>query len=80
MAEGKYLKEQNAWLIRAAMICHVLAFVWVTADPTKMLSADRATLAKQLETFAKTTFSEDEAPVFIQTSADNHGAVVESSM
>ena len=52
MAEGKSLKEQNAWLIRAAMICHVLAFVWVTADPTKMLSADRATLAKQLETFA----------------------------
>ncbi|BDZ73488.1 MAG: beta-hydroxylase [Methylophaga sp.] len=37
-------------------------------------------LIKQLETFAKTTFSEDEAPVFIQTSADNHGAVVESSM
>lgn len=52
MAEGKSLKEQNAWLIRAAMICHVLAFVWVTAEPTKLLSADRATLAKQLETFA----------------------------
>lgn len=34
------------------MICHVLAFVWVTAEPTKLLSADRSTLAKRLETFA----------------------------
>jgi beta-RFAP synthase len=37
-------------------------------------------LIKQLEQFAKTTFPPLESPLFIQTSADNRGAVVESSM
>ena len=52
MAEGKSLKEQNVWLIRAAMSSHVLAFVWVAAEPMKLLSANRAALAEQLGTFA----------------------------
>lgn len=52
MVEGKSLKERNAWLIRAAMIAHILAFVWVTTDLTKLLSDERVTLAKQLEEFA----------------------------
>src|SRR4051794_23738791 len=29
MSAGKSLKEQNAWLIRAALLIHVLAFVYV---------------------------------------------------
>ncbi|WP_421875985.1 hypothetical protein [Pacificispira sp.] len=52
MTERKSLKEQNAWLIRAAMICHVLAYIWVTVEPMKLLSVGRTSLAKQLETFA----------------------------
>lgn len=52
MAAEKSLKDQNAWLIRAAMIGHILAFAWVTAEPTKLLKADRTLLANQLETFA----------------------------
>ncbi|MXO60916.1 hypothetical protein GRI89_15340 [Altererythrobacter salegens] len=52
MAEGRSLKEQNAWLIRAAMVGHFLAFVWVTTEPIGLLSADRATLTNQLEAFA----------------------------
>lgn len=52
MAEGKSLKERNAWLIRAAMIGHVLAFLWVAAEPTKFSSVNRANLAERLEAVA----------------------------
>ncbi|WPZ07577.1 hypothetical protein [Pelagerythrobacter marinus] len=52
MAEGKSLKERNAWLIRAAMIGHTLAFVWVAAEPTRLMSVDRANLAERLEAAA----------------------------
>lgn len=49
MAEGKSLKEQNAWLIRAAMVGHVLTFAWVTAEPLKLLSLDKDSMANRLE-------------------------------
>ena len=39
MAEGKSLKEQNAWLIRAAMIGHMTGFVLVTGQPFRLASA-----------------------------------------
>lgn len=52
MTVGKSLKEQNAWLIRAAMIGQLVTFIWVTTEPTKLLSADWAVLADQLEVFA----------------------------
>lgn len=52
MAEGKSLKERNAWLIRAAMIGHILAFLWVAAEPTKLLSLNQANLADRLEAAA----------------------------
>lgn len=52
MAEKRSLKEKNAWLIRAAMIAHVLAFLWVATNPGRLLSADEVGLASQLETLA----------------------------
>jgi hypothetical protein len=52
MAERKSLKEQNAWLIKAALIAHVLAFLWVVNNPRRLLSADQVTLVNQLEALA----------------------------
>lgn len=52
MAEGKSLKEQNAWLIRAAMIGHILAFVWIAAEPLRLLSMDGRAFAARLEAAA----------------------------
>ena len=52
--------------------------------PTGCIFVENEAKAKQLiehlTQFAKTTFSDGNAPIFIQTSADNHGAVIESSM
>lgn len=52
MAEGKSLKEQNAWLIRAAMIGHILAFAWIAAEPLRLLSMDGRAFAARLEAAA----------------------------
>ena len=52
MAEGKSLKEQNAWLIRAAMVGHVLTFAWVTAEPLKLLNMDETSVLNRLEASA----------------------------
>lgn len=52
MAENKSLKEKNAWLIRAAMIAHILAFFWVATNLGKLLSADQVSLTSQLEALA----------------------------
>lgn len=49
MAEGKSLKEQNAGLIRAAMIGHVVAFAWIAAEPLHLLSMDGRMLVARLE-------------------------------
>jgi len=52
MAEGKSLKEQNAGLIRATMIGHAVAFVFIAAEPLSLLSMDGRTLAARLEAAA----------------------------
>lgn len=52
MADGRSLKKQNASLIRAAMIGHMLAFVWIAAEPMRLLSMDEALLVKQFEIIA----------------------------
>lgn len=52
MADGKSLKEQNTWLIRAVMIGHIVAFTWVVTDPLRLPSLSGAALAAKLETAA----------------------------
>lgn len=52
MAEGKSLKEKNAWLIRATMIGHIVAFFWVAGEPDRLLAGNQADLVKRLEALA----------------------------
>lgn len=52
MADAKSLKEQNAGLIRAAMIGHIVAFAWIAAEPLRLLSMDGRMLATRLEAAA----------------------------
>lgn len=52
MAETKSLKEQNAWLIRAAMIAHVVAFAWIALEPAKLVEAGPVQLTAKLESMA----------------------------
>lgn len=52
MADGKSLKEQNAWLIRAAMIGHIVAFVWIAVEPLRLISMNGRTFLARLETAA----------------------------
>lgn len=52
MSETKSLKEQNAWLIRAAMIAHMAAFAWISLEPSKLIAIGSVNLAKKLEEFA----------------------------
>ena len=52
MAETKSLKEQNAWLIRAAMIAHVVAFAWIALEPAKLVKAEPVQLTAKLESMA----------------------------
>lgn len=40
MADGKSLKEKNAWLIHTALVLHALAFVWAATDPGAILGRD----------------------------------------
>lgn len=49
MADAKSLKEQNAWLIRAAMIAHIVAFAWIALEPGKLIKAGWVELGKKLE-------------------------------
>lgn len=52
MADGKSLKQQNAWLIRAVMIGHFVAFTWVVANPLKLPLLSQSALAAKLEAVA----------------------------
>lgn len=52
MAEGNSLKQQNAWLIRAVMIGHFVAFTWVAANPLRLPSLSQASLLATLEAAA----------------------------
>jgi len=49
MAETKSLKDQNVWLIRAAMIAHILAFAWVALEPVKLVGTSPVELGTKLE-------------------------------
>lgn len=52
MADGKSLKEQNAGLIRAAMIGHIVAFAWIAAEPLRLVAMNGSALAARLEVAA----------------------------
>lgn len=52
MAEAKSLKEQNAWLIRAAMIAHATAFAWIALEPAKLMRLSPVRLAARLGVMA----------------------------
>jgi hypothetical protein len=52
MADGKSLKEQNAGLIRATMIGHIVAFAWIVVEPLHLLSMNGGTFVARLETAA----------------------------
>lgn len=52
MSDSKSLKEQNAWLIRAAMIAHIVAFAWIATEPLKLLSMSARGVAEKLEALA----------------------------
>lgn len=49
MSETKSLKDQNAWLIRATMIGHALAFAWIALEPTRLFGTGAASLGSKLE-------------------------------
>lgn len=52
MSDSKSLKDQNAWLIRAAMIGHMAAFLWMAAQPAKLFSLDSRSALLRLEALA----------------------------
>lgn len=52
MSDSKSLKDQNAWLIRAAMIGHMAAFLWIAAQPAKLFSLDSRSALLRLEALA----------------------------
>lgn len=52
MAEAKSLKEQNAWLVRAAIIAHAIAFTWIALEPAKLVRSGPVQLAAKLGTMA----------------------------
>lgn len=52
MAESKSLKEQNAWLIRAVLIAHVVAFAWIALRPLQLIALERQEVFNRLEAAA----------------------------
>ena len=52
LAEKKSLKEQNAWLIRAAMIAHIVAFAAVSIRPLQLLGTDTRGIWEKLQAAA----------------------------
>jgi hypothetical protein len=52
MAEPKSLKEQNAWLIRAVVIAHLVTFAWIALKPLQLISLSRGELLTRLEASA----------------------------
>ena len=52
MAERTSLKDQNAPLIRAVLVAHVVALTWVAIAPSPLVSLDISTTVARLETFA----------------------------
>jgi hypothetical protein len=52
LAEKKSLKDQNAWLIRAAMIAHIVAFAFVSMRPLQLIGLDAKGLMARLQSAA----------------------------
>lgn len=49
MAADKTLKEQNAWLVRAAVIVHMLAFLWIALEPIKLVTLSHEQLLDKIQ-------------------------------
>jgi len=52
VAEKRSLKDQNAWLIRAAMIAHIAAFAWISIEPLKVIGLDAGSMLAKLQAAA----------------------------
>lgn len=52
MAADKTLKEQIAWLVRAAVVMHLLAFSWVALEPVKLVTLGSADLLAKIQEIA----------------------------
>ncbi len=52
MADTKSLKDQNAWLVRSSIIGHIATFMWVAAEPLKLLAAGSSAAIHKLEAVA----------------------------
>lgn len=52
MSDNKSLKDQNSWLIRAAMIGHMATFLWIAVQPAKLFSLDSRSALFRLEALA----------------------------
>jgi hypothetical protein len=51
MSAGKSLKEQNAWLIRTALIVHALAFAYVVFQPLPIVQFVEPGIGQKLQEF-----------------------------
>jgi hypothetical protein len=51
MSAGKSLKEQNAWLIRTALVVHALAFAYVVLKPFPIAQFAEPGIGKQIQEF-----------------------------
>lgn len=49
MSGGASLKEQNAWLVRAALLLHVIAFAYVAYEPFVLAQLDQADILQKLQ-------------------------------
>lgn len=51
MSTGKSLKEQNAWLIRTALVIHAVAFAYVVFEPFPVAQVAEPGFARKLQDF-----------------------------
>src|SRR5579872_1488635 len=51
MTAAKSLKEQNAWLIRTALVVHALAFAYVVFQPLPIIQFAEPGLANKVQSF-----------------------------
>lgn len=49
MAADKSLKEQNAWLVRAAIIVHLFVFSWIALEPIKLVTLSQKQLLDKIQ-------------------------------
>jgi hypothetical protein len=49
MAAEKTLKEQNAWLVRAAVVVHLLIFSWFALEPIKLVTLSHDQLLAKVQ-------------------------------